>query len=288
VSLERVRYSVGQLLSAADLTDEQSYLIEQDRRATRALHGHGVVEGLDVSTASGGTAVVVEPGLAIDGHGRLIALDDTLTVVNTVGRGHRGCVVLHVRDEPSTDASRWHEVVTATVESGPGADGVVIAELDERRHITAAPKLQSTSVLQSIVARWPSRPEHRHGHRHAVTAAGGATVGPYSHAIDADPFVFCSGQTPIDPATGALVTGDVGAQTTQCLTNLLAVLAEAGLGPGHVQRCNVYLVDMADFTAMNEAYAAAFDAPYPARTTIGVAALPLGAQVEIDLIARRP
>ena len=113
-------------------------------------------------------------------------------------------------------------------------------------------------------------------------------VGPYSHAVDADPFVFLSGQTPVDPVTGALVDGDVAAQTAQCLANLFAVLRAARLGPEHVQKCNVYLVDMADFAAMNGAYAAAFAVPYPARTTVGVAALPLGARVEIELVARRP
>lgn len=112
-------------------------------------------------------------------------------------------------------------------------------------------------------------------------------VGPYSHAVDDGAYVFCSGQTPIDPGTGALKAGGVGAQTHQCFDNLFAVLADGGLGPAHVSKVNVYLTDMGDFAEMNEAYAERFEEPYPARTTVGVAALPLGARVEIELVARR-
>ena len=120
-----------------------------------------------------------------------------------------------------------------------------------------------------------------------VVAAGAVAVGPYSHAIDADPFLYLSGQTPLDPATGQLVMGTIGDQTRQCLDNLAAVLAAAGLDQSHAVKCNVYLTDMADFPAMNEAYAAFFSAPHPARTTVAVVALPLGAQVEIEMVARR-
>lgn len=123
--------------------------------------------------------------------------------------------------------------------------------------------------------------------RTPIQADGAAAVGPYSHAIDADPFVYLSGQTPLDPATGRLVQGTIGDQTRQCLANLAAVLAAAGLNESNVVKCNVYLTDMADFAAMNEAYSAFFTAPYPARTTVAVAALPLGARVEIELVARR-
>jgi len=122
--------------------------------------------------------------------------------------------------------------------------------------------------------------------RDAVTAPGAATVGPYSHAVRSGELVFCSGQTPIDPVTGRLREGSVGDQADQCLSNLFAVLAAAGLGPDDVVKVNVFLVDMGDFAAMNEAYARRFAAPYPARTTVGVAALPLGARVEIELVAR--
>jgi 2-iminobutanoate/2-iminopropanoate deaminase len=99
--------------------------------------------------------------------------------------------------------------------------------------------------------------------------------------------LFCSGQTPIDPATGALITGDVTAQTHRVFDNLQAVLEDNGLSLDDVVKCNVYLIDMTDFAAMNAAYAARFNAPYPARTTVAVAGLPLGARVEIELLARR-
>lgn len=124
--------------------------------------------------------------------------------------------------------------------------------------------------------------------RDALHAPGApAAVGPYSHAVAAGGLLFLSGQTPIDPATGALVDGDVGTQTRRALDNLAAVLAAAGLTFDDVVRCTVYLVDMADFAAMNAAYGAVFAAPPPARTTIAVAGLPLGAQVEIEAVAAR-
>lgn len=124
--------------------------------------------------------------------------------------------------------------------------------------------------------------------RDAVDVADAVAVGPYSHAVRSNGFLLCSGQTPLDPATGALVPGGVATQTEQCFANLFAVLAAADLGPGDVVKCNVYLTDMADFDAMNGAYERQFDAPYPARTTVAVAALPLGAAVEIELIAALP
>jgi 2-iminobutanoate/2-iminopropanoate deaminase len=122
--------------------------------------------------------------------------------------------------------------------------------------------------------------------RRAVTAEGAAVVGPYSQGVRAGELVFLSGQTPLDPATGRLVEGGIGAQTEQCFKNLLAVLRAAGLGPDAVVKVNVFLTDMADFAAMNEVYARQFERPYPARSTVGVAALPLGAGVEIELVAR--
>lgn len=118
-----------------------------------------------------------------------------------------------------------------------------------------------------------------------VTAPGAVAVGPYSQAVVAGGLVLLSGQTPVDPATGRLVEGDIGAQTRQCLANLAAVLGAAGLGFDDVLECHVFLVDMDDFAAMNAMYAEHFAAPYPARTTIGVAALPLGASVEIRMVA---
>jgi 2-iminobutanoate/2-iminopropanoate deaminase len=123
--------------------------------------------------------------------------------------------------------------------------------------------------------------------RKAVSAHGAVAVGPYSHAVESGDLLFLSGQTPIDPATGKLVEGDVAAQTRQCFANLFNVLAAANLTPDNVEKVNVFLTDMGNFAAMNEVYAKQFAAPYPARTTIGVASLPLGAQIEIELIARR-
>ncbi|MGE4528078.1 MAG: RidA family protein, partial [Rhodospirillaceae bacterium] len=90
--------------------------------------------------------------------------------------------------------------------------------------------------------------------RKAYNANGAAAVGPYSHAVEANGFIHLSGQTPLDPATGKLLDGDVGAQTAQCFRNLFAVLKEAGLGAEDVVSCSVYLTDIDDFAAMNAAY----------------------------------
>ena len=123
--------------------------------------------------------------------------------------------------------------------------------------------------------------------RKSITAPNAASAGPYSHAVDSDPYVFLSGQTPLDSNTGLLVEGSISDQTRKCFSNLLEVLTAAGLTFDHVVKCNVFLTNMGDFAAMNEVYAQQFNKPYPARTTIGVAALPLGARVEIELVAKR-
>jgi 2-iminobutanoate/2-iminopropanoate deaminase len=111
-----------------------------------------------------------------------------------------------------------------------------------------------------------------------------APVGPFSMAVHGGNLLFLSGHVAQDPATGRLIDGDTGRQTRQILSNIAVVLAAAGKSLADVVRANVYLTDMADFAAMNEEYGRHFVAPYPARTTIGVAALPLGAAVEIDLV----
>jgi len=111
-------------------------------------------------------------------------------------------------------------------------------------------------------------------------------IGPYSQAVWNGSDLFCSGQTPIDPATGRLIDGDVAAQTHRVFDNLAAVLAAAGLSLDDAVKCTVYLTDMGDFPAMNAAYAERFAAPHPARTTVAVAGLPLGARVEIELVAK--
>ena len=121
--------------------------------------------------------------------------------------------------------------------------------------------------------------------RQAIQAGGAVSVGPYSHAVRAGQFLYLSGQTPLDPGTGRLLEGGIQEQTRQCFHNLFAVLEAAGLGPGHVVKVNVFLPNMEDFAAMNEVYAAQFEQPFPARTTIGVASLPLGARIEIEMVA---
>jgi 2-iminobutanoate/2-iminopropanoate deaminase len=116
---------------------------------------------------------------------------------------------------------------------------------------------------------------------------GPAAIGPYSAAVWAGELLYLSGQTPIDPATGELITGDVEAQTNRVFDNFEGVLADAGLTLDDVIKCNVYLADMADFQAMNGAYSKRFNKPYPARTTVAVRELPRKAMVEIEMIAKR-
>lgn len=112
-------------------------------------------------------------------------------------------------------------------------------------------------------------------------------VGPYSQDIEANGFVFASGQLPIDPATNAFVEGGVKEQTRQSLTNAQSVLKAAGLDLSHVIKTTVFLSDMADFAAMNEVYAEFFNEPYPARSAIAVKTLPKNALVEVECIAAR-
>jgi 2-iminobutanoate/2-iminopropanoate deaminase len=119
------------------------------------------------------------------------------------------------------------------------------------------------------------------------TADAPAAIGPYSQAIHAGDLVFLSGQVPIDPKTGELVGGDIAAQTERVLDNLGAVLAAAGCAFGDVVKTTIYLVDLADFQAVNQTYAKRFTAAPPARATVQVSALPKGARVEIDAIARK-
>jgi 2-iminobutanoate/2-iminopropanoate deaminase len=121
----------------------------------------------------------------------------------------------------------------------------------------------------------------------AKISRGPAALGPYSHAVWAGRLLYCSGQTPVDPATGTLIDGDVEAQTHRIFETVAMILDDAGLSMDDVVKCNVYLTDMADFAAMNKAYGERFTAPYPARTTVAVAGLPLGARVEIEVVARR-
>ena len=111
-------------------------------------------------------------------------------------------------------------------------------------------------------------------------------VGPFSAGIISNGVLYSSGQIALDPKTSQLVNGDVTAQTVQVLINLSFVLQAAGKSLTDVVKTNVYLTDMGDFVAMNAAYAKFFEAPFPARTTIQAAALPLGALVEIEIVAQ--
>ena len=112
-----------------------------------------------------------------------------------------------------------------------------------------------------------------------------AAIGPYSQAIKAGGLLFASGQIPIDPATGAVVSGGIAEQTRRALDNLAGVLKAAGLSFEHVVKTTVYLADMTEFAAMNEVYATYFPSPAPARATVQAARLPRDVKVEIDLIA---
>ena len=112
-------------------------------------------------------------------------------------------------------------------------------------------------------------------------------IGPYSQAIEVHGVVYLSGQIPLDPKTGQLVEGDIGAQTERVMENLGAILAAAGLGFEDVVRATIFLADLADFAKVNEVYGKRFPRNPPARATVQVAALPKGARVEIDAIAVR-
>lgn len=117
------------------------------------------------------------------------------------------------------------------------------------------------------------------------TEAAPGAIGPYSQAIKTGNMIFCSGQIPIDPATGEFVSNDVAEQTEQVLKNLTEVLKAAGSDLNGVVKTTVFLADMSDFTAMNEVYGRYFDENKPARATVQAARLPRDAKVEIDCIA---
>ncbi|MGI8731642.1 MAG: Rid family detoxifying hydrolase [Solirubrobacteraceae bacterium] len=123
-------------------------------------------------------------------------------------------------------------------------------------------------------------------HRETITALDApAAIGPYCHAVRAGGLLFCSGQIPLDAETGELVGGTPAAQATRCMDNLSAVCAAAGATLDDAVRCTIYLTDLAGaFAEVNEAYGAFFQANPPARVAVGVAALPKGAQVEIEAV----
>ena len=117
------------------------------------------------------------------------------------------------------------------------------------------------------------------------TAGAPQAIGPYSQGVIINGFLFTAGQVALDPAKGELVPGGITEQTTRALENLRAILSSAGTDFSRVVKTTVFLVDMADFTAMNEVYGRVFGSHRPARSTVAVAALPRGARVEIEVIA---
>lgn len=122
--------------------------------------------------------------------------------------------------------------------------------------------------------------------RHAVSSIGAPkAIGPYSSALRAGQLLFVSGQVPFDPATGAMVGGDIAAQTRRVLENIGALLDAGGLSFQHVARTTVFLADLNDFAAMNDVYRTFFLEPFPARSTIQAARLPRDSRIEIDVIA---
>ena len=121
--------------------------------------------------------------------------------------------------------------------------------------------------------------------REPVTAPNAPeAIGPYVHAVRAGNLLFCSGQIPLDPRSGELVGGSVGDQAGRCLENLAAVCQAAGASLGDAVRVTIYLTNMAQFGAVNEVYGSFFESSPPARVTVGVAALPKGAQVEMEAV----
>lgn len=124
-------------------------------------------------------------------------------------------------------------------------------------------------------------------HKKIFTPEGIVVVGPYSPAVEAGDLIYFSGQIPIDASTGKIIDGDIKNQTEQCLKNLSAVLEAANLDFNNIVKTTVYLTDMSDYAIVNEVYGEYFNAPYPARTAIAVVALPLGAKVEIEVIAKK-
>lgn len=118
-----------------------------------------------------------------------------------------------------------------------------------------------------------------------ATDGAPAAIGPYAQAIRANGLLFCSGQIPLDPATGEMVTGGVAAETEQVMANIVAVLAAASVGLSQVVKTTIFLADMGDFATVNEVYGRCFGNHKPARSTVAVKSLPRGALVEIEVIA---
>jgi 2-iminobutanoate/2-iminopropanoate deaminase len=154
-------------------------------------------------------------------------------------------------------------------------------DLSQRRLVVVGLLLVGAALMAAFGGRTASR-------RQAVASPyAPLPIGPYSQGIRESNLIFLSGQTPLDPVSGLLVAGGIGEQTRQVMANLGAVLAAGGCTFRHVLKTNIYLTDMNDFAAVNEVYASYFDGVAPARTTIGVVALPKGAAIEIEMIAAK-
>ena len=120
-----------------------------------------------------------------------------------------------------------------------------------------------------------------------ITASAPAAIGPYSQAIEAGELLFCSGQIALDHRNGHLVDGGIEAETRCVMGNIIEVLGAAGLALNDVVKASIFMIDLSEFDIVNRIYDEHFEAPYPARSTVQVAALPRGARVEIEVIARR-
>jgi 2-iminobutanoate/2-iminopropanoate deaminase len=120
-----------------------------------------------------------------------------------------------------------------------------------------------------------------------LTKNAPAPIGPYSQAMASGPFIFCSGQIPLDPVTNEVLTGDIKAQAELVMKNIDAVLKEAGVGFQNIVKTTIYLTSMSDFAAVNEVYGKYFKEQPPARSTIAVAGLPKGVNVEIEVLAAK-
>jgi 2-iminobutanoate/2-iminopropanoate deaminase len=147
--------------------------------------------------------------------------------------------------------------------------------------------IRQACIATPFVLLTDGRPEEEHMSRRTAvhTPSAPSAIGPYSQAIRAGDLVFCSGQIPIDPASGEMISGDIAAQTRQVMSNLAAVLAAAGSDLSAVVKTTIFLVDLGDFAKVNEVYGSFFAADPPARATVQVAALPRGSRVEIDALA---
>lgn len=120
------------------------------------------------------------------------------------------------------------------------------------------------------------------------TPSAPQALGPYSHVVQSGEWIYMSGQIPLDPATGEVVEGGIKAQTARILDTIESLLNDIGLTTDHVVKTTIYLTDIQDFAQVNDVYATRFNAPYPARATVGIAELPKGARIEIDAVIHAP